>query len=285
MPKYILKRILQIIPSFFILTAVVFHSALLMRGGPNLPRPAYIMYFEYMGRVLRGDFGNFRTQPILDILINAFPYTAILAFGGIAVASVLGVFLGIVAATKQNKLADNIIMTTSLIASSIPLFFLAVIFMLIFSLHLRWLPIRGVESWQGMIMPILTLGLPAVGFIARTARTAMLDVLSMDAIKAARARGIPERTITYSHAFKNMMIPIMTAIAVRLGELLAGTVLVELAFSIPGLGRLLLHAITFRDFNLLMACVIVLGLAFMIINLIVDLLYALVDPRTAKSYR
>jgi len=256
-----------------------------MRGGPTLPRPAYIMYIEYMGRVFRGDFGNFRTQPVLDVLLGAFPYTALLAFGGIALASVLGVFLGIVAAAKQNKLIDNIIMAVSLIASSIPLFFLAVIFMLIFSLHLRWLPTRGTDSWQGMILPIVTLGLPAVGFIARTSRTAMLDVLNMDAIKAARARGIPEKTITYSHAFKNMMIPIMTAIAVRLGELLAGTVLVELAFSIPGLGRLLLHAITFRDFNLLMGCVIVLGLAFMIINLIVDLLYVLVDPRTAKSYR
>jgi len=152
-------------------------------------------------------------------------------------------------------------------------------------LHLRWLPTRGIDSWYAMILPILTLGLPGVGFIARTSRTAMLDVLSMDAIKAARARGIPEKTIIYSHAVKNMMIPIMTAIAVRLGELLAGTVLVELAFSIPGLGRLLLEAITFRNLNLLMGCVIVLGLSFMIINLIVDLLYALVDPRTAKSYR
>ena len=285
MLKYILSRLLQIIPSFFILTAVVFHSALLMRGGPAITRPAYIMYIEYMIGVFQGDFGHFRAQPILTILIRAFPYTAVLAFGGIALASVLGVFLGIVAATKQNKLIDNIIMTISLIASSIPLFFLAVILMLIFSLHLRWLPSRGMDSWHGMILPILTLGLPGVGFIARTSRTAMLDVLSMDMVKAARARGIPEKTIIYSYALKNMMIPIMTAIAVRLGELLAGTVLVELAFSIPGLGRLLLEAITFRNLNLLMGCVIVLGLAFMIINLVVDLLYAFFDPRTARNYK
>ena len=282
---YTIKRLLQIIPSFFILTAGVFYASLFMRGGPRLPYPAHIMYINYMRGVLRGDFGNIRHRAILDVLLDALPYTAILAFGGIIVASVIGVFFGIIAAKNQNKLLDNIIMTFSLLTSSIPLFFLAVVLMLFFSLHLRWLPTRGLESWQGMIMPIMTLGLPAIGFIARTTRTAMLDVLTMDAVKAARARGIPERTIIYSHALKNMLIPVMTAIAVRLGELLAGTVLVELSFSIPGIGRLLLDAIVDRHLPMLMGCVIVLGLAFMLINLIVDLLYAVVDPRTAKSMR
>jgi len=282
---YTIKRLLQIIPSFFVLTAAVFHAALLMRGIPALPQPTHVMYINYMRGVLQGNWGYLRHRPILDVLLEAFPHTAILAFGGIALASIIGVFLGILAAKNQNKLIDNIIMTSSLLASSIPLFFLAVLLMLVFSLHLGWLPSLRVDDWRGMVMPITTLALPAVGFIARTTRTSMLDVLNMDAIKAARARGIPENRIIYSHAWKNTLIPVITAIAVRLGELLAGTVLVELSFSIPGLGRHLLSAIIYRNIPLLMGCVIFLALAFMLINLVVDLLYAFVDPRTEKNYR
>ena len=282
---YTIKRLLQIIPSFFILTAAVFHAALLMRGAPSMPYPAPIMYLRYISGVLRGDLGYLRHRAITDVLLAALPYTAILAFGGIIIASVFGIILGIIAAHKKNQWIDNAIMTLSLFTSSIPLFFLAVLLMLYFSLHLGWFPSRGLDGWRGMVLPIFTLGLPAIGFIARTTRTAMLDILNMEYIKAARARGIPERSLIFSHALKNMLIPVMTAIAVRLGELLAGTVLVELAFSIPGIGRHLLDAIVYRHIYLLMGCVVVLGLAFMLINLAVDLLYAVVDPRTSKNYK
>lgn len=220
---------------------------------------------------------------MVEVLIDFFPNTLILAFGGIAVASVLGVGLGIVAARNQNKVLDNIIMALSLLTASIPIFFLALLLMLLFSLHLGWLPSRGLDGWRGMILPIATLGLPSVGFIARTARTAMLDVLGADYIKAARARGIPEHNIIFTHTLKNMAIPIITAIALRWSELLAGTVLVELAFSIPGVGRILLDSITFRSPAPMIGSIIVLWLAFTIINLIADLLYVIVDPRTSKS--
>lgn len=250
-----------------------------------MPYPAHIMYINYISGVLQGDFGYLRNRTIVDVFMEALPYTLILAFGGIIVASVLGVVLGIIAARKQNKLVDNVVMTLSLLTSSIPLFFLAVLLMLLFSLHLGWFPSRGLAAgWRGMVLPIMTLGLPSVGFIARTTRTAMLDVLGMEYIRAARARGIPERNIIFTHTLKNMMIPIITAIALRLSELLAGTVLVELSFSIPGIGRILLGSITYREPVAMMGGIIVMWLAFMLINLVVDLLYAIVDPRTSKSY-
>ena len=275
------------IPALIILTAVIFHAALLMPGGPNLERSAHILYFEYITGVLQGDFGmSWRLRrPVAPFLANSFPHTLILALGAITLASVLGVLLGILAAVRQNKLTDNIIMVASLLTSSIPIFFLAVILMLIFSLHLGLLPSRGLDGYRGMILPITALALPSVGFIARTTRTAMLDVLTLDSIKAARARGLPERSVIFSHALRNMQVPVITAIALRLAELLSGTVLVELAFSIPGIGRLLIQAIEARDLPMMMGCIIVLSVAFMIINLIVDLLYIIADPKAGKSLR
>lgn len=250
-----------------------------------MPYPIHIMYINYMSGVLRGDFGYLRHRPISAVLLESFPYTMILAFGGIMLATVFGVLLGIVAARKQNKWLDNLIMTLSLLTSSIPMFFLAVLLMLFFGLQLGWLPTRGVgEGWHGMIMPIATMGLPSIGFIARTTRTAMLDALNTEYVKAARARGISERNIVFNHALKNMMIPVITAISLRLSELLAGSVLVELSFSVPGIGRVMLSSIVYRQPLVLMGCVMVFAIVFMIINLIVDLLYVAVDPRTIKSY-
>jgi len=236
-----------------------------------------------MAGVLRGDLGNLGRVPLLDALIMFLPNTLILAFGGIVVATVFGIVLGIIAAIKQNKLADNIIMGLSLLTSSIPVFFLAVLLMLIFSLHLGWLPSRGMAGWQGMILPIATLGLPSIGFIARTTRTAMLDIRGAEYIKAARARGISERNIIFNHTLKNMSVPIITAVALRLSELLAGTFLVELAFSVPGVGRVLLDAITNRSPAPMIGGILALWLSFTLINLAADLLCAAVDPKTSKG--
>ena len=288
MLKYALKRILQIIPTMLILSALVFYATRLLPGVPTADRVSFtggnathIEFIKYMSGVVRGDFGvSFRTgRPIINELVIRFPYTIMLAFGGIVIACLLGIILGIVAAVNHNNKLDNLIMVTSLVTTSMPLFFLAVMFMLFFCVHLGVLPSRGLDSWKGFILPIFTLGLPAVGFITRTTRSAMLDVLTHDYIRASKARGIPERVIVYAHAFRNTLIPIMTAVAVRFGELLAGTVLVENSFSIPGMGRLVLDAVIYGDYNVLVAGVISLALAFLIINLIIDLLYHVADPR------
>ena len=288
MLKFALKRILQIIPTMLILSALVFYATRLLPGTPASQRVSFtgenathIQYIKYMGGVVQGDFGiSLRTsRPIIDELAMRFPYTILLAFGGIVVACILGIILGIVAAVNHNNKVDNFIMVSSLITTSMPLFFLAVMFMLFFCVYLGVLPSRGLASWKGFILPILTLGLPAVGFIARTTRSAMLDVLTHEHIRASRARGIPERAVVYAHAFRNTLIPIMTAVAVRFGELLAGTVLVENSFSIPGMGRLVLDAIVYGDNNVMVAGVISLALAFLIVNLVIDLLYHVADPR------
>jgi len=295
LPEYVMKRILQIIPSFLIMTAVIFFGALLMPtpGMPHFPTDAHIRFLRYIFAVLQGDFGASSGissdgiafgASIRPFLVQAIGYTAILVFGAILVAAVLGVGLGVLAALKQNKITDSVIMVATIFTSAIPIFFLGIILMLIFSLYLQLLPSRGLEGWQGMILPILTLALPSIGFIARTTRTAMLEVLTMDCIKAARARGLPERIIL-SHALGNMRVPIITAISLRLVDLFMGTVLVEALFSIRGIGWLMLAAINARELSVLMNSIVFLILAFMVINLIADLLCIIVDPRTRRGFK
>jgi len=290
--EYILKRILFIIPTFFVMTAIVFYAGILMAVGgiANFPRDVHVMYFRYVFALLHGDFGLSwgrvgASAAVSSHLLLAIPNTFILVFGATIAASVTGIALGIIAAIKQNKIIDNIIMVTTLFAASMPLFFLGLLFIQIFSLRLRILPFIGLNDWQSAVLPIATLAIPAIGFIARTTRIAMLEVLTMPCITATRARGLPERNIILSHAIANMRIPIITAVSIRFAELFMGTVLVEMVFSIPGIGRLILQSITGRDLPLAMGSIIVLALIFIFINLVVDILYVVVDPRTRRSFR
>ena len=179
----------------------------------------------------------------------------------------------------RNKFADNLIMVLSLLTVSTPSFFLALILMLIFCLNLRWLPSIGMDTWQGAVLPIATLGLQAIGSIARTTRSAMLDVIHQDYIRTSRSRGVPERVITYRHAFKNALIPVLTTIGLRFGGLLAGATLVETVFSIPGIGRFVVDSVSNRDYPAIQGAVLVLAVTFVLVNTLVDLLYAAVDPR------
>ncbi|WP_250228960.1 ABC transporter permease [Anaeropeptidivorans aminofermentans] len=290
MVKYIGKRILQIIPTLLVLSFILFFSIWFMQyksisfGGED---STFKQYLDYMGNVLRGDFGiHYRYgRPINGELMRRYPLTMLLAIGGTLTSAIVGIFLGVISAVNQNKLIDNIIMFFSLAVTSIPLFFLALIFMVIFSVFLGVLPSRAMGSWQSFIMPVITLGLPAAGFVARTTRSAMLEVINQDYIRASQARGIADKTIIYYHALKNTFIPIITVIGVRFGELLAGTVLVENAFSIPGLGRFIIEAIDYRQGNAILGCVLVLAATFMVINLLIDILYALIDPRVKYGKR
>jgi len=289
--EYILKRILLIIPTFFLMTAIVFYAGMIIGWGGvgNLPRNVHVEYFRYIFALLQGDFGHAwgrvgaRNATVSAQLALAIPNTFILVSGATIVASVTGITLGIIAALKQNKIADGIIMVSTLFAASFPLFFLAPVLVLFF--RNTSLPFIGLNDWQSAILPILTLSIPAVGFIARTTRIAMLEVLNMPCITAVRARGLPERHIILSHAAANMRIPIVTALSVRLAELFMGTVLVEAFFAIPGLGRLLLTSVGGRDLPLAMGSIIVLAMIFIITNIIVDILYVTVDPRTKRSFR
>lgn len=308
MGKYIVKRILQVIPMLFILSLIVFMMVRLIPGDPvdmmlgmDIPKdtkeyererlglndPLYIQYFRFVGNALHGDLGTsiFSGKPVVEELAKRFPKTLTLAVGGTLFGAAVGVLLGIIAAIHRNKFADNLIMVLSLLTVSTPSFFLALILMLIFCLNLRWLPSIGMDTWQGAILPIATLGLQAIGSIARTTRSAMLDVIHQDYIRTSRSRGVPERVITYRHAFKNALIPVLTTIGLRFGGLLAGATLVETVFSIPGIGRFVVDSVSNRDYPAIQGAVLVLAVTFVLVNTLVDLLYAAVDPRVKYGLR
>jgi len=302
MLKYAIKRILQTIPMLLVLSLVVFMMVRFIPGDPvdlmlgfDVPKdtkeiererlglndPLYEQYFRFVGNAVKGDLGTsiMTGRPVAKELAARFPNTLVLAIGGTLVGAVLGILLGIIAAVHRNKLADNLIMVLSLVTVSTPSFFLALILMLIFCLKLHLLPSIGMDDWRGAIMPILTLGATAVGSIARTTRSSMLDVIHQDYIRTSRARGVPERVVIYVHAFKNALIPILTSVGLRFGGLLAGATLVETVFSIRGIGRFVVDAVSNRDYPAVQGSVLVLAITFVLVNTVVDLLYAAVDPR------
>ena len=249
------------------------------RLGLNDPLPQ--QYIRFMTELFHGDLGTsiVTGKPVWDELTRRYPTTLILAFGGIVVAAIGGILVGILAAVFHNKFWDNCIMVLSMLAVSTPSFFLALMLMLVFTLNLRWFPSMGAITPARMVLPIITLGTQAIGFIARTTRSAMLDVIGQDYIRTSRSRGIPNRVITFSHTLKNALIPILTAIGLRFGSLLAGSAIVETVFSIKGVGRFVVDSVSKRDYPAVQGCVLVLAVTFVVINTLVDLIYAFVDPR------
>lgn len=302
MLKYTIRRLLQTIPLLIAISFAAFIMMHLVPGDPvrnmmgieaskeaveaererlGLNDPLLVQYGRFLGGVLQGDLGTsiFTKQSVTDEILKKYPATIKLALGGTIFASVVGILAGIVSAVKRNKLTDNVIMVLSLVSVSTPSFFLALVLMLFFSLQLGWLPSMGLRTPLHYVLPIITLGMQSVGTIARTTRSSMLEVLGQDYIRTSRSRGIPERVIIYSHAFKNAIIPVLTIVGLRFGGLLAGSMLVETVFSIPGIGRYLVDAVLERDYPVVQSTVLVLACTFVLVNLVVDLLYAVADPK------
>ncbi|NLE19763.1 MAG: ABC transporter permease [Clostridiales bacterium] len=300
--KYLLKRLLQLIPLLLVLTFVIFLSIRAVPGDPvevmlgmgapenakaaerarlGLDKPFIVQYFTFLGNVVRGDLGTSMStgNKVMYEIVRRFPNTLILALGGTLVAALFGIALGVVAAVRQNKFTDNAIMVLSLLSVSTPSFFLALLLMLLFSLYLGWLPSIGMRSWQHAILPIVTLGTQAMGMVARTTRSSMLDVLSQDYIRTSRSRGVSERVIVYIHALKNALIPVVTVLGLRFGGLLAGATLVETVFTIPGLGRLMVDGVLKRDYPVVQGTMLVFAVSFVVVNTVVDLIYGMIDPR------
>lgn len=302
MLKYVLKRILQLIPMLLVLSIIVFLMVRMIPGDPvknmlgldvpqemveiererlGLNDPYIVQYGRFLNELLHGDLGTsiVTGNPVSQELADRYPNTLILAAGGIVVAAVVGVLVGIVAAVHHNKFWDNFITALSMLAVSTPSFFLGLILMMIFTLMLGWLPSMGEMTPARFVLPIITLGTQAVGLIARTTRSSMLDVLSQDYIRTSRSRGIPSRIITFSHALKNAMIPVLTAIGLRFGSMLAGSAIVETVFSIKGVGRFVVDSVSKRDYPAVQGSILVLAVTFVVVNTLVDLIYAAVDPR------
>ncbi len=262
-------------------------AALRSALGLDLSLPQQML--GWYGRILSGDLGQsiLLNRSVTAALVERLPVTLSLAALALAFAVACGVTAGIVAAVNHNRWPDQAVMTTALLGLSVPDFWLGLVMVLVFAVSLGWLPSGGftpflqspTEWLRGMILPALTLGLVQVGFIARMARASMLDTLGQDYVRTADAKGLAKLRVVLRHALPNAMIPILTVIGIVSGALLGGAVIVEQVFSIPGIGRLIVGAIASRDFPVLQGGLLFLAVVYLAINLMVDILYAVVDPR------
>jgi peptide/nickel transport system permease protein len=241
----------------------------------------WVQYARFAGNALRGDLGRSLQggQPVTQAILQQLPATLQLTAAALAVALVLGVTLGTLAAIRHHTWLDGAIMLVALTGVSIPSFWLGLLLLLIFSLGLRWLPATGSEGWELLIMPAVTLGYGASAVIARLTRGSMLEVLQQEFMTTARAKGLRETVVLGRHALRNALIPIITMLGLQLGNLLAGAVVVETVFSRQGIGRLLLGAILGKDFPVVQGTVLFIATLYVLLNLVVDLAYAAVDPR------
>lgn len=247
----------------------------------GLDRPLYEQFLRFVGRALTGDLGvSIRTgSPVAEEILERFPRTLNLAVGATALATIVGLIVGVTAAVRHNRVWDHAIMVLTLLAVSTPSYWLALMLMLVFSLQLGLLPSIGLGTPLHYVLPIATLGAQSAGIIARMARSTMLDVLGQEYIRAARSKGVGEQLIVWRHALRNALIPVISLIGLRFGGLLAGTVLVETVFGIPGMGRAMVDAVLARDFPMIQGTVLVVATFYVLTNLAVDVLYGVFDPR------
>ena len=247
----------------------------------GLDRPLYVQYFSYMWGVLHGDLGHslYTNQPVSKELLSRLPYTVNLTLAAVVIAIFLGVSLGILAAIMHNTWVDSFSMVLALFGVSMPIFWLSLLFILFFSVHLHWLPVFGQGSLGQLVMPAFALGLLSASILARLTRSGMLDVLSQDYIRTAKSKGLPSLTVILHHALRNAMIPLITIIGLQFGELLSGTVITETIFARRGLGRYYVEAILNKDFPVIQALTLFIATTYVLINMFVDLSYAVFDPR------
>ena len=303
MVRYIIKRILALIPVLLGVSFIVFSLLTLSEGDParmivgemadeavleavreelGLNDPFLVQYFNYIRRIVfEGDLGTSfqRRTPVIEEILRVFPNTLRLASLAVVVAVVVGVSFGIISAIKQYSILDNVISVVALLGVSMPIFWVGMLMILLFSVRLSWLPSSGFDSWRAMIMPVIALAAQSIAVLARMTRSTMLEVIRQDYIDTARAKGQSERVIIFRHALKNALIPIVTLVGLQFGSLLGGAILTESVFSIPGLGQLMIASIRARDIPLVQGSVLFIAVMFCVVNLVVDILYTFVDPR------
>ncbi len=249
------------------------------RLGFNDPIP--VQYVRFAWNAVRGDFGEslYYHVPVMDLIVERLPASLELAVAAMVLALVIAVPIGIVSAVKRGSLLDMGAMLGALFGLSMPHFWLGIMLMLLFSVQLGWLPTSGRGTWLHLIMPATALGMSLMAMFARLTRSVMLEVLSLDYIRTARAKGLKERMVIGKHALKNALIPLVTVAGMQFGFLIGGTVIIETVFAWPGLGRLVVQAIFNRDYPLVQAIVLVMAVIFVGMNLLVDLLYVYLDPQ------
>lgn len=256
-----------------------------VRRGFGLDQPLYVQYIRFLERAAQGDLGEslkFRTNA-LRLVIERLPNTVLLATTSVCLAVVIALPLGMIAASRRDGAIDYIATGLSILALSTPTFWLGIILILLFADQLRWLPASGTGTARHLILPAVTLAAPSLGLLTRLVRATMTDVLRQDYIRTARAKGLREHAVHFRHALRNCLIPMITVVGLQFGALLGGTVVIESVFAWPGLGFLLIQAISARDLPLIRSAVLVIALFFVLINLVVDLLYGYVDPRIRRG--
>ena len=302
MGNYILRRILLMIPLILGVTLISFIILHSMPGDPaetlaglettgeivekirtdlGLDKSLPVQYFIFIKNLLKGDFGySYRTrQPVIEELIGRLPHTFMLAFTSLFLATLLGLFLGITSAVNRNSFVDHGISAFLLLGLSAPTFWIGMLFILFFAVHLGWLPAGGYSGIQSLILPALTLAIPCTAIISRMVRISLLEVLGENYIRTAKAKGVRPFIIITRHALRNALVPVVTVVGLMAGELLGGTVIVESVFGWPGMGQTIVTALYSRDYMMAQGAIIILAAAFIIINIVVDILYTYLDPR------
>ena len=251
----------------------------------GLDQPFYIQFGHYLADMLRGDFGvsMVNSDPVLPKIIANFPSTLILTLSSTAIAVIIGVVLGILSAVHRNGWIDIVARTVGLFGISMPTFWSGILLILIFSIQWGWFPAMGSEGISTLILPAITLGIVGAGFVIRMVRNSMLEVLSEPFITTLRAKGISRHVIMYKHALRNALIPVVTVVGMQIGEMLAGTVVIETVFSRQGIGRILADAIMARDIPVVQGVVFFTAILYVVINLLVDISYTYIDPRIRRS--
>ena len=302
MSRYFVKRILQTIPLMLVISILVFLFIHMIPGDPartmagldaeqseveaireeyGLNDPLIVQYVNYMKGLFTGDLGRSLKSdtPVAELIVDRMQNTLKLVFAGILWAPVVGIFIGVISAIKRGKALDHGCMLLAITGLSAPGFWLGLMGIQIFSVQLGWLPSGGLDSWTGYILPSFTMGCGIMAVLARYSRSSMLETLREDYVRTARAKGQKEFLVMFLHAFRNSLIQVITILGLQIGGLLSGSVLTETVFSIPGMGRLLVDSIAFRDYPVIQGLLMLFAFQYVIINLIVDLLYGVINPK------
>ncbi len=302
MTKYLISRTLQAIIVLFGVTLVTFILVNVVPGDPVLlmldkradpqtiarirtelgfDKPYYEQYLSFLGQAIRGDFGQsyFEKTPVTDMIVRSLRHTVKVASLAFVLALVVGLAAGIASAAKHNSVLDRLIMFLSTLSISAPSFWIAVLLQILFGVKWRLLPLSGVDKPGSLILPVTTLGIAHSASIARITRVSVLEAINQDYVRTARAKGVDNLTVLLKHVLKNALIPIITIVGLVVRGLLGGSILVETVFGIPGFGSLMVSSILTRDLPLLQGCVVYCAAIFVVINLLVDLSYGVVNPR------
>lgn len=305
--RYVVKRILMMIPVLIGVDFLVFSILFLspvdptitilgaeappemrqeLREEMGLDDPYLVQYKDHILAVISGDFGNSykNSRPVVTELAERIPVTFTIASVSIILAVVIGLVIGLISAAKQYSIFDYVSMVTALLLGAVPLFFMCMVLVVIFSINLGWLPASGASDWKGFVLPVIATAMVSLTAIMRMTRSSLLEVVRQDYIRTIRAKGAPERYILFKHALKNAILPIITVAGTTFGALMGGTVVCETIFALRGVGSFLIEGVRNQDRPVVMVTVLFISLSFSIVNLLVDLLYAFFDPRIRGQY-